>query len=115
MGHNPQRPSVVALGNTCRVAFTDLDRELQPKLFLLLIDQGLQVLARFEIRDALGRDINSNAGLGVAANPALSLADSKAAKTTDLNLVSCDQRPRNTVENSLQDDLRVPARHLDNS
>ena len=70
----------------------------------------LQLLAGFEERNLLGRNLDPVAGLGIATDTGLALARPETAKATNLDLVSRPQGPHYTVEDGLNNHLAVLAR-----
>src|SRR5215472_9179585 len=77
-----------------------------------MIDKVFQLFAGLEEGDLLGGDVHAVAGLGVAADPGLSLPRAEATEAADLDLVAHAQRTHNTVKDRLYNDFAVLARQL---
>src|SRR5205814_4791827 len=74
----------------------------------------LEFLAGLEVRDALRRHFYFFTGLGVSANPRVSLADPETAKSAHFQFVAGLERLDNTFEHGVDDDFRVFPRQLGN-
>ena len=81
----------------------------------LPVHHVLQLFARLKERNFLGRNLDTVAGLRVAANPWFALPRAEAAKATNLDLVSRAQRAHHTVEDRLHNDFAVLAGQLGQS
>src|SRR5271154_633722 len=68
---------------------------------LVRIDQVAQFLAGLEVRNALGGNIYFGSGLGIAPDARLPLADAKAAKSANLDLVARFECADHGIENGV--------------
>src|SRR5215831_2871626 len=71
------------------------------------IDQIAELFRWLEVRNALGRDFYSLAGLWIAANSGIALANSKRAKAADFDFVAALQRRDHGIKYGLHDDLAI--------
>src|SRR3954452_7449284 len=78
----------------------------------LLVDQFLQLFARFEVRDLLRRHVDLVAGLRVAPLPRLPLAQAEAAEPAQLDLLAAVQRLDDAAEDGVDDHLGVFLRQI---
>jgi len=72
-----------------------------------LIDQFLEVLACFEIRNALGGNADRLAGLGITATPGAAAPHTETAKAAQFDLLALIQTLNNAIENDLDQPLSV--------
>ena len=77
-----------------------------------VVDDVLEFLAGFEIRNFLRRNFHAGACLGIAADTRLALPCAKAAKAANFDLIAGAQRAHDAVENSFYDDFAVFASEL---
>src|SRR5579871_3768617 len=77
-----------------------------------IVHQILQLLARLEIGDALGRHLYARTGLGIATHSRLPLARAEAAESTNLDLIPRSQRAHDAVEDSFYNYLGILTGHL---
>src|SRR5215469_12638803 len=73
------------------------------------IDQIAELFRWLEVRNALGRDFYSLAGLWIAANAGIALANAKRAKAADFDFVAALQRRDHGIKYGLHDDLAIAA------
>src|SRR6185295_9654841 len=73
----------------------------------LVVEQLAQLLARLEIRDALGRHVDLVARLGIAPGPGAAVADPEAAEAAQLDLLARLEGEHDAVEHLVDDDLRL--------
>src|SRR5579863_1553131 len=79
---------------------------------LLRVHQVAKLFGWLEIRNSLGRDFHPLAGLGVAANAGIALADAERAETANLDLVALVQCPDHRLKNCLHNDFAITARQV---
>lgn len=72
-----------------------------------IIDQLFQFLARFEIRDTLGRNIDWISGFGVPAATRVALPNPKGTKSAQFNLLSTVQGLDDVFKDLFDDNFRV--------
>src|SRR5262249_33212964 len=77
--------------------------DFKPVAFRLGVDQLFEFLARLEIRDAFGRDVDRGPCFGVAAPPGVALAHTEAAEAAQLDLLSAIERLDNIFEDLFDD------------
>jgi hypothetical protein len=75
----------------------------------------LQLLARLEVGNLFGGDLNARAGFGIAADAGLALARTETPKPTDFDFIAATQCPDDAVENGLDDDFSFLPRHLNHT
>src|SRR5262249_54238269 len=76
------------------------------------VQQLLQLAARLEVGDALGRHRDRLSGLRVPALARVPLADAEAAEAAELDLLAPLERVHDALEEDVDDGLRVLAREV---
>src|SRR5262245_30818194 len=76
------------------------------------VDELAEALADLEEGDALLRDIDGAAGLGVAALAGIAMANAEAAEAPQLDLVPLGERVGDVVEDRVDDRLRLLLRQV---
>lgn len=81
---------------------------------LAAVHNVAQLLAGLEIGNPFGGNLDARSRFRISANPGLPLPRPKAAKTSDLDLVSGVKTVHNAFKDRFDDDLRILSRHLHN-
>src|SRR5262249_15120292 len=76
------------------------------------VDEVLQFLAGFEVRDFLGRDVHLVTGLRIASLPRLAPPQPEAAEPAQADLLPAMQRVHDALEDGVNDDLGVLLREV---
>ena len=79
------------------------------RLLLARIHEIAKILARFEVRNTLGRNRDGGSGLRITSRTRLALARAEAAKSTNFDLVAGFDGPNDRVEECVDDDLAIAA------
>src|SRR5579872_3239790 len=82
---------------------------------VVVIDQVLQLLAGLEVGDTLGGHFHPRAGLGIAPDAGLPLACAETAKPAYFDLVPAAQGLDDTIEDCLDNNLRILPCHFDDA